>query len=133
MASDLWLNRLDESKESEQPEAVLMMAGDPELMRIVVAWTQTKVHRAKRLTRLSADSEEERWTWLWDNARFERAALLARIPNAGTRTQANFEALIANRVLYPDGTANGFVERYLKERVVKLFSRSLRKGVKGAA
>ena len=127
------LNRLDESKESEQPEAVLMMAGDPELMRIVVAWTQTKVHRAKRLTRLSADSEEERWTWLWDNARFERAALLARIPNAGTRTQANFEALIANRVLYPDGTANGFVERYLKERVVKLFSRSLRKGVKGAA
>ena len=56
------------------------------------------------------------------------AALLARIPNAKAGTQTNLEALIANRVLYPDGTANGFVERYLKERVVKLFSQTLRKG-----
>lgn len=133
MVRDLWLNRLNEFKESEEPEAVLMVAGDPELMRIVVAWTQTKVDRAKRLTRFSDNSEEERWTWLWDNAQFEREALLARIPNAKARTQTNLEALIANRVLYPDGTANGFVERYLKERVVKLFARALRKGAKAPA
>ena len=29
--------------------------------------------------------------------------------------------LIGNRVLYPDGTVNSFVQRYLRDRVLKLF------------
>jgi len=29
--------------------------------------------------------------------------------------------LIGNRIIYPDGTVNSFVERYLREQVVKLF------------
>jgi hypothetical protein len=30
-------------------------------------------------------------------------------------------SLIGNRILYPDGTVNSFAQRYLRERVLKLF------------
>ncbi|MHC4982122.1 MAG: hypothetical protein ACYTF6_03005 [Planctomycetota bacterium] len=29
--------------------------------------------------------------------------------------------LIGNRILYPDGTVNSFVRRYLREKVLNLF------------
>jgi hypothetical protein len=38
--------------------------------------------------------------------------------------------LIGNRIIYPDGTVNSFVERYLRERVVKLFEAKPKKSVK---
>jgi len=42
-------------------------------------------------------------------------------------------ALTANRLLHPDGTLNSYAERYLKERVFKLFAQSIRRRAKGAA
>jgi len=130
---DLWLNRLNAFKEKEEPAAVLMVAGAPELIRIVLAWTQTTVIRCKRLKKLSGESEDDCWAWLWENTCFEREKLLARIPNVNAKTQANFDALVANRVLYPDGTANSYVDRFLKERVLTLFARARQRGMKGAA
>jgi len=53
--------------------------------------------------------------------RYSRKDLLARIPLSDSRTPGDFDALVANRVLYPDGTLNSFVERYLRERVLTIF------------
>jgi len=133
MRKNAWQEKLNVFKEDERPEAVLMVAGQGELMRIAVAWMNAEVTRTKRLTRRRGDSESDVWRWLWENARYDRAELLARIPNATSRTEKNLDALIANRALYPDGTVNSFVGRYLKERVVKLFPQSIRKRAKGAA
>jgi hypothetical protein len=132
MARNVWLERLDAFKKSERPEVVLMVAGQAELMRIAVTWMHTDVTRARRLTKLRGASESEVWSWLWENAQYDREGLLARIPSAAG-TEKNLAALIANRVLYPDGTLNSFVERYLKERVVKLFAPSTRKRTRGVA
>jgi hypothetical protein len=38
--------------------------------------------------------------------------------------------LIGNRVIYPDGTVNSFVQRYLREQVLKLFEAKPKKPVK---
>ena len=133
MRNDTWSRRLNEFKRSEQPGAVLLVANSPELMRILVAWTQTDIARATRITASPNASEEESWTWLWKNVQYDREKFLARIPNGNKRTPANLDALIASRVLYPDGTINQYVERYLKERVIKLFSRSLQKGLRATA
>ena len=35
--------------------------------------------------------------------------------------------LIGNRILYPDGTVNSYVQRYLREKVINLFDRKTRK------
>ena len=58
-----------------------------------------------------------------ENARFSKDELLQRIPSSDTKTLQKIDALIANRVLYPDGTANSFVERFLREKVVRQFTR----------
>ncbi len=133
MATGNWEKRLSEFKKNGRPEAVLMVAGQAELIRIAVAWKQTRVTRAQRPTKLRGSSEDEVWAWLWENARYDRNAFLARIPNSTVRTKRNLDALIANRILHPDGTVNPFVERYLRDRVVKLFAESLRERGKGAA
>jgi len=126
MVTSNWNKRLNAFKRDGHPEVVLMVAGQVELTRIALAWKQTEVTRARRATKLRASSEAEVWSWLWENARYDRAALLGRIPNSTARTERNLNALIANRVLYPDGTINPFVERYLRDRVFKLFAESIR-------
>lgn len=126
MAKSKWSETLNGFKHDARPDVVLMVAGQSELMRIALAWKQTRVTRARRVTRLRGSSEADAWSWLWENTRYDRVALLGRIPNATARTERNLNALIASRVLYPDGTINPFVERYLKERVVRLFAPSLR-------
>ena len=133
MAISKWNQRLDTFKKNAHPETVLMVDGQAELIRIAAAWRNTEVARARRLTKFSGQTESEVWAWLWENALYDRAALLARIPNANARTAKNLDALMANRVLYPDGTLNMFVERYLRERVVRLFSPSVRRRTKDAA
>jgi hypothetical protein len=134
MRKDRWKERLNAFKGKECPEAVLMLAGagQDELMRIAVAWRQTDITRAKRLSKLKSEGDEELWSWLWENVRYERTALLARIPGAAARTEKNLDALIANRILYPDSTLNAYVERYLRQRVLKLFAQPIRKRAKCA-
>jgi hypothetical protein len=38
--------------------------------------------------------------------------------------------LIGNRILYPDGTVNSFVQRYLREQVLKFFDTKLKRPAK---
>lgn len=39
--------------------------------------------------------------------------------------------LTGNRVLYPDGTVNSFVQRYLRQQVLKLFQTKAKPTAKG--
>ena len=41
--------------------------------------------------------------------------------------ERKMKPLIGNRVLYSDGTVNSFVQRYLRDRVLKLFEPKLKK------
>lgn len=118
MKKDKWADWLADLKRHEKPEAVLMLAGSAELMRIAVAWSGTPVVRKKRL---STCREDDIWRWLWDNANYSREEFLRRLPVTPERANRMFESLVANRVLYPDGTVNSFVQKYLQERVLSLF------------
>jgi hypothetical protein len=76
MSDDLYAEKLAWFKQNERPEVVLLIADNPELARIVVAWTTLKVSRGQKLTALSGDSESEVWEWLWRNARYSQAELM---------------------------------------------------------
>ena len=125
MRKNRWNNALERFKAEERPEAVLLVAGQPELARIAVTWTQIPTQQKAKCTKLLTKEEHEVWAWLWENTHFDKARLLS-IPNASSRTEKNVAALIAGRILYPDGTLNSFVERYLRELVVRLFTPSQR-------
>lgn len=120
---DLYAKHLLRFKENEKPEAVLMVADSPHLIKIVVAWTSMPVCRVRHLSQPPDSSDEAVWTWLWQNSDYSREELVKRIPAADATTNRKVDALIANRVLYPDGTANGFVEKFLREQVLRHFGR----------
>lgn len=118
---DVWQVKLEAFKRQEQPETLLMLAGSVELTRIALAWTGMHVVRKTTLKSCSTNDEESVWRWLWDNIEYSQDELLSRIPGYTVRTARNFKALVANRVLYPDGTVNSFVSKYMKEKVLSLF------------
>jgi hypothetical protein len=111
---------LEKFKVNEKPESVLLVSGSPHQLRIVVAWTNTRVRTKSKLTERHGSSEMDRWEWLWENAEFCRDELMAKSAVPKDSFEAKLPALIGNRAIYPDGTVNSFVERYLHQRVVRL-------------
>jgi len=81
------------------------------------------VKRAERLTESKGKSENEVWAWLWENTEYSKKELIAKIgvPLAEPGLENKMKPLIGNRIIYPDGTVNSFVQRYLREQVLKLF------------
>lgn len=132
MTEDLYSLKLAWFKQNERPEVVLLVADHPERIRIVVAWTNLAVRLSERLTELRGESDGDAWQWLWDNARYSRMELMGKfsISTSDSALETRMKPLIGNRVLYPDGTVNSFVQRYLGEQVVKLFDAKARKAAK---
>jgi hypothetical protein len=121
LSADQYAEKLAHFKENEKPEVVLLIADDIDLIKIVVAWTNTTVTRAEKLSLLRGDSDSEVWEWLWKNAVYSREELTAKSALTEYGIDKKMRPLIGNRVLYPDGTVNSFVQRYLRDRVLKLF------------
>ena len=120
-------------KDNERPEAVLVVAGNRDMERIVLAWPHIGVKRKGRLTPLERGSEKEMWAWLWGNTNY-CAEELAEVSNVATDTlERKMKALVGNRVLYPDGTVHSFVMRYLRQRTLDLFEKKARRKPPGSS
>jgi len=132
MSKDLYSQKLAWFKQNERPEVVLLVAEDPERIKVIVAWTNLEVRRAEKLTELKGGSENEIWTWLWKNARYSRMELIEKIGVSLSESglDSKMKPLIGNRILYPDGTVNSFVQRYLREQVLKLFEAKPKRAAK---
>lgn len=132
MPEDLFAEKLAWFKRNERPEAVLLVADNPERIKIVIAWTNLNVRRAEKPTELTGESENEVWEWLWKNTSYSRAELREKVsvPFPESGLESKMKPLIGNRVLYPDGTVNSFVQRYLREQVLKLFEAKPKRPVK---
>ncbi len=129
---NLYTEKLAWFKQNEKPEAVLVVANNPDLIKIVVAWTSLDVRRADKLTRLPGESEIEIWEWLWQNTEFSLSELKEKIGISFSELalENKMKPLIGNRIIYPDGTVNSFVQRYLREQVLKLFEAKQKRPVK---
>jgi hypothetical protein len=132
MGNDLFTERLRWFKENENPEVVLLVVDDPEFTKIVVAWASLDVRPVEKPSRPPEESEREIWDWLWANARYSLHDLAERSSLTVPLIERKLKPLVGNRVLYPDGTVNSFVQRYLRERVLKLFDAKPRKSTKSA-
>ena len=121
MPQDVFFQKLDEFKQNEKPEVVLFVADNPELVKIIIAWTNTTVGRTEEVPDLRDESENAVWEWLWASTAFSEEELLTKSGRSRYRFDQELEKLIGNRILYPDGTVNSFVQRYLREKVLNLF------------
>ena len=111
MPEDLFAEKLAWFKQNEKPEVVLLLADNPDLVKIVVAWTSLEVKRADKLTALSGESESEAWEWLWQNTKYPLSELKGKIGISFSELSLENKPkpLIGNRIIYPDGTINSFV------------------------
>ena len=132
MIEDLYTEKLNWFKQNEKPEVVLLLADSADLVKIVVAWTSLDVKHTDKLTGLPGNSESEAWEWLWQNTNYRLSELKEKIGTSLSEIALGnkMKPLIGNRIIYPDGTMNSFVERYLREQVVKLFETKPKKSVK---
>jgi len=132
MIEDLYTEKLNWFKQNERPEVVLLLADNADLVKIVVAWTSLDVKHTDKLTGLPGNSESEAWEWLWQNTDYRLIELKEKIGTSFSEIALGnkMKPLIGNRIIYPDGTMNSFVERYLREQVVKLFEVKPKKSVK---
>jgi hypothetical protein len=111
---------------------VLLIADVPERTKFVIAWTNIKIRRADNLTELVSTSENEIWEWLWQNTIYSRDELIEKIGTSFSDSGLGnkMRPLIGNRILYPDGTVNSYVQRYLREKVVNLFENKPKRSTK---
>ncbi|HOY64056.1 MAG: hypothetical protein BWY28_02285 [bacterium ADurb.Bin236] len=121
MTEELYYEKLNWFKENEKPEVVLFITDNEPRTRIVIAWQNTKISISKEITPLNTDIESEVWDWLWENTEFSLDELSVKSVLSSYDIEKRIKPLIANRILYPDGTVNSFVQRYLREQVLKLF------------
>ncbi len=77
MNGTLYKEKLARFKQNEKPEAVLMIANNPALIRSIIAWSNLEVKPADKLTELTGETENEVWDWLWENTRFSLTQLKA--------------------------------------------------------
>jgi hypothetical protein len=129
MFESVFTEKLNWFKQNEKPEAVLVIADNPELIKIVIAWSNIEVRSVDIPPELPGNSENEAWDWLWENIRFSLSELKAKtgVTYAESVLKQKMEPLIGNRILYPDGSVNTFVQRYLRSEVARLFETKPRK------
>ena len=123
MDNDLFIEKLHWFKQNEKPEAVLVIADNPELIKIIIGWTNLEVRHTNSILELNNASENEIWEGLWKNTKVNLTELKekAGVPYSESVLESKLKPLIGNRILYPDGTINSFAQRYLRERVLNLF------------
>jgi hypothetical protein len=132
MSENIFNAKLTYFKQNEKPEVVLLVADNPELVKIIIAWTNINICCADELTQPTGESERNIWEWLWENTQFSLTELKEKvdISVADYVLDKKMKPLIGNRIIYPDGTVNSYVQRYLKERVIRLFETKPKKTVK---
>jgi len=123
MSNDLFSEILNRFKQNEKPEVVLLIADNPDLAKIIIAWVNIDVRPLGKLSVLKDNCELETWNWLWNNTQYSLKELKDK---TGTSLSENalrnkLKPVIGNRLIYPDGTVNSYVERYLRDQVLKLF------------
>lgn len=111
-----------------------LVVDNTELVKIILAWINLDVKRAEKLTDFKGKSEKDTWEWLWENTLYSKKEF---IETTGIRfsepaLDVKLKPLTGNRILYPDGTVNSYVQRYLRERVVKLFENKPKRPTKRA-
>ncbi len=127
----LFSEKLAWFKQNEKPEVVLVIADNVELIKIAVAWTNLEVHSTVVVSVLESRSENEIWKWLWENTSYSLTELKEKTGVRYTESVLvqKMQPLIGNRILYPDGTINSFVQRYLREVVIRLFETKRKKQI----
>lgn len=106
---------LKKLKGQARPEAVLVVKGDPELIRILVSWPNIEISPRSYISPLSDSSSAASWGWLWKNTDYSQDDLRTNCGVDEESLKAKLAVLIGNRIIYPDGSVNPHVAKFLEQ------------------
>ncbi len=113
---------LEEFKANENPEAILVVGEDSLMTRLVLAWPNVARTETAPAEPLSEDWDDvKRWEWLWSGIQYSKKEICEVVGR--TRLNVPLRVLIANRILYPDGTIHSYLTKFLRTRVIKLLEK----------
>ena len=99
-------------KEIEHPDVVLLIAENPNAQRLLVSWKNLPRSFKKGKSEPASISEA------WEQVEFDQEhwARIAHVHSGLANDLA--KVLIANNLIYPDGSMNEFVQKYLNSLVI---------------
>lgn len=113
---------LNEFKEKESPETILVIGEDPWMIRLALAWPNVLISEIESPVQFSKQwNDVQKWNWLWKSIQYSKKDVYAVVGHS--RLESKLRTLIANRILYPDGAVNSYVLRYFRTRVIKLLDK----------
>jgi len=116
---------LAQFKESEEAENVAPLVEDDTLRNGVIAWKSVVTSIRCGAGEQCGESDPARqWDWLWSRVEFDVAHFGVV---AGCRAQdasGLFSRLKGLRLIYPDGTIQGFASQYLQAMIMAKLKRA---------
>lgn|GEM_PF-1770587 len=122
----------EKSSTGKDPKILVLLQQSMELQRIVSVWPSVPKDIEKLFENVEAPVDRrQRWEWLWgrievDRAEWLRLALLANNPF----NRDLIERAITLRMVFPDGSLHGWVDRYVSFMAVGVFAGKGKKGKK---
>lgn len=109
---------LEPFRSKENPAQLATVIDSPDAIRVIAAWTATR--RAwKKAKGKPPKTLELLWSWLWRGVAFDRDTLAETSRLASDQAHYVLRALVAARIVYPDGTITQYAEELIDGYVEK--------------
>lgn len=108
---------LSRFKENEEPENIVAIIDDDEMLKGLVAWKSVVV-KYKAAGECQEKEEAAQWNWMWDYVEFDLAAFGVVAGAKGQDVGGLFRRLKGLRLIYPDGTINKLAKSYLQTTIM---------------
>lgn len=120
--SAILASHLEAFKESESSAQLATVVDSPEAIKVIQAWTATR-KTWKKAAGKAPVALELLWSWLWRGVKFDREALAEQARIAVDQSHYVLRALVAAKLVYPDGTitkaASELVDAYVGKRMIQ--------------
>ncbi|MCC6156902.1 MAG: hypothetical protein IT350_02540 [Deltaproteobacteria bacterium] len=101
----------------ESPDAIILIAENPRAQKLVVAWKTVEIRR------LAVSDSCQSGRGPWGSIEFDRQQWYRHAGLSPFEGQRDAECLIANSIVYPDGTIHEYVQKFLNSLVAERIAR----------
>ncbi len=109
---------IEKSKSEETPDTILLVADNSIAQKLVVAWKTVEITRPDTKQDFATMKE------VWAAVSFDPKQWYIHAGLAPHENQRIGQSLIANNIVYPDGTVNDLVHKFLNTQVAQLVTKA---------
>lgn len=106
------------AKEAETPDAILLVADSIIAQKLIVAWKTVEMQKPDPQGKFSSLKD------VWAATHFDQKQWYINAGLSPSENQRIGQSLIANGIVYPDGTVNDLVRKYLNTQVAELVAKA---------